>query len=100
MALTSTCGPHCGIRANAEDTMAREAHCSCGDPCHPDGNAPPSRIIRQAGPYLYPPSQPFGLDGKPLHGIPMCESWQRDRDLAATRAAMLARFTAPGASHA
>ena len=76
MALTSTCGAHCGIRANAEDTLAREGHCKCGDPCHPDGSppAPPDRVIRQCGAAVTA-SQPLDLDGRPLTGTPMCAAW-------------------------
>jgi hypothetical protein len=76
MPLTSTCGPHCGIRANAEDTLAREGHCSCGDPCHPDGSppAPPDRVIRQNGADVTM-AQPTGLDGQLLRGTPMCARW-------------------------
>ena len=29
MAITDACGPHCGIRSNAEGTVTREGHCPC-----------------------------------------------------------------------
>jgi hypothetical protein len=74
MALTSNCGPHCGIRANAEDTLAREGHCDCARPCHPDGAVPPGGVIRQAG-RATAAASPAGPDGRPLHGTPMCDSW-------------------------
>jgi hypothetical protein len=74
VAITTTCGPHCGIRANAEDTLAREGHCPCGDPCHAEGNVPPGGVIRQRDRETAP-SAPRTLDGQPLHGTPMCDSW-------------------------
>jgi hypothetical protein len=73
MPLTSACGSHCGIRANAEDTMSREAHCGCGDPCHSDGSAPPPQVIRVSGQDA--PAAPADLDGRPLRGVPMCARW-------------------------
>jgi hypothetical protein len=74
VALTLECGAHCGIRANAEDTLAREGHCGCARPCHADGAVPRGGVIRQAG-RATAATAPSGLDGKPLTGTPMCERW-------------------------
>jgi hypothetical protein len=74
MPITSACGPHCGIRANAEDTLAREAHCPCGDPCHAGGGAAAPQIIRLNGAAAIP-AQPRDLTGSPLTGTPMCARW-------------------------
>lgn len=52
------CGPHCGIRSNAEGTLTREGHCDCGKPCHPEG------IMREV-----PPDVVTGA------GRPMCARW-------------------------
>lgn len=81
MAITTACGAHCGIRANAEDTLAREGHCSCGEPCHADGNAPPAGVIRSNGRETQP-AAPRAIDGTPLTGTPMCESWELSRERA------------------
>jgi hypothetical protein len=59
MAITAGCGPHCGIRASAENTVTREGHCPC---CHP-GAVPPSLIDGRL------PAGPAGL------GRPMCWAW-------------------------
>jgi hypothetical protein len=72
--LTEKCGTHCGIRANAEDTLAREGHCDCGDPCHPDGSLPASGVIRLAGQAVNG-TAPRAIDGSPLTGTPMCAAW-------------------------
>ena len=59
MAITSTCGPNCGIRPNAEGTFTTEGHCDC-ELCH-DGTAPVviTRGDLTAG----------------LRGTPMCDRW-------------------------
>lgn len=71
MAINSACGPHCGIRANAEDTLTREAHCPCGT-CH-DGDAPAMSVSTIRGQDRA--SAPADLDGNPLRGTPMCTRW-------------------------
>jgi hypothetical protein len=73
MALTSECGPHCGIRANAEDSLSREAHCPCKDPCHVIGGIPPVLITDRGSP------QPVILQRGDVSflpaGTPMCARW-------------------------
>ena len=59
MAITSTCGHHCGIRGNAEGTVTREGHCDCPE-CH-DGTAP--IILTRSDLLTVAPVQP------------MCERW-------------------------
>jgi hypothetical protein len=53
------CGPHCGIRSNAEGTVVREGHCDC-ETCH-DG--------------VYHLTGPVRLDDPRPHTMPMCQSW-------------------------
>ena len=65
MAITADCGPHCGIRASAENTSTREAHCPCASPCHRDSAVPPALLDGR---------QPAGPAGFGL-GRPMCWAW-------------------------
>lgn len=58
MAITSACGPHCGIRCNAEGTVTREAHCPCAECACPR----PART--QASAWTGPAPE-----------VPMCERW-------------------------
>lgn len=53
MAITSTCGSHCGIRPNAEGTFTNEGHCGCGECDCPQARAP-------------------GAPARP-RGVPMCD---------------------------
>lgn len=61
MAITEACGPHCGIRSNAEGTVTREGHCDCLRPCHLTG---------------YKDTELPGIPVRQDSGrIPMCERW-------------------------
>jgi hypothetical protein len=42
--LTEACGHHCGLRPNAEGTVASEGHCNC-DECHDGTWEGPQRVI-------------------------------------------------------
>jgi hypothetical protein len=66
MSITLECGHHCGIRASAESTMTREAHCGCPE-CH-EGAAPPGVVQVLDG------SAPLAVHGLPP-GQPMCTRW-------------------------
>jgi hypothetical protein len=59
MAITGDCGPHCGLRFNAEGTVRIEGHCDCTG-CH-DGAAP--IIVTRGGLLTSGP------------GVPMCNRW-------------------------
>jgi hypothetical protein len=72
MPLTSACGPHCLVRANAEDTIILEAHCPCDELCH-QGSPPPGYALNRNTADAAP--APAGLDGQPLRGVPMCTRW-------------------------
>ena len=85
MPINSACTPMCGIRANAEDTIRREAHYRCPQDitCRGDGRCgEPACTCPADGPgtsrVTSPGSEaiaPRGLDGKLLHGTPMCARW-------------------------
>jgi hypothetical protein len=72
VAITTSCGPHCGIRANAENTLTREGHCDCDELCHA-GSAPAVTVSAIRGQDRA--SGPADLDGRPLTGTPMCARW-------------------------
>ena len=80
MTFSDGCGPHCIVRANAEDTVLIEAHCpggeTCGQECHADGDVSPSYNINRGRADAALP--PRSIDGLPLYGIPMCDSWGRE----------------------
>lgn len=74
MPMYESCGPHCGIRANAEDTIIREGHCGCGNPCHADGVVPYAHVaVRHPETGVPDSSQQhishLGFDSPP--GVPM-----------------------------